>query len=106
MKLKIKKNDTVRVIAGNDKGKEGRVTEILPDKMRVIVEGVNVRKKHMKPAQGQPNGSIQEREMPIHYSNVMLLDGAKNTTRLGVKKVEQNGTVSRVRIARTTGEQI
>ena len=106
MKLKIKKDDTVRIIAGNDKGKEGRVIQVLPEKLRVIVEGVNVRKKHMKPTQGQPNGSIQEREMPIHYSNVMLLDGSKNTTRLGVKKIEQNGTVSRVRIARTTGEQI
>jgi large subunit ribosomal protein L24 len=106
MKLKIKKGDTVRVIAGNDKGKEGRVVQVLPEKMRVLVEGVNLRKKHLKPTQTQPNGSIQEREMPIHYSNVMLLDGSKNTTRLGVKVVEQNGSSSRVRIARTTGEEI
>lgn len=106
MKLKIKKNDTVRVIAGNDKGKEGRVVEVLPEKMRVVIEGVNVRKKHMKPTQGQPNGSIQEREMPIHYSNVMLLDGSKNTTRLGVRVSEQNGEKTRVRVARTTGEEV
>lgn len=104
MKLKIKKNDIVRVIAGNDKDKEGRVIEVLPDKMRLVVEGVNVRKRHMRPTQGQAQGGIHEREMPIHYSNVMLLDGAKNPTRLGSKIVEENGEQKRVRIAKTTGE--
>jgi large subunit ribosomal protein L24 len=106
MKLKIKKDDTVRVIAGNDKGKEGRVLQVLPEKMRVLVEGVNVRKRHMRPTPNAQQGSIQEREFPIHYSNVMLLDGSKQTTRIGVKKIEQNGATARVRIARTTGEQI
>jgi large subunit ribosomal protein L24 len=62
MKLKIKKDDTVRVIAGNDKGKEGRVLQVLPEKMRVLVEGVNVRKRHMRPTPNAQQGSIQERE--------------------------------------------
>ncbi len=106
MKLKIKKGDTVRVIAGNDKGKEGRVIELLPEKLRLIVEGVNVRKRHTKGTPGGQQGQILEREMPINYSNVMLLDGAGNPTRLGVKNVEQNGVKSRVRIARTTGEEV
>jgi large subunit ribosomal protein L24 len=106
MKLKIKKDDTVRVIAGNDKGKEGRVLQVLPEKMRILVEGINVRKRHMRPTPNAQQGSIVEREFPIHYSNVMLLDGSKQTTRVGVKKVEQNGATTRVRIARTTGEQI
>lgn len=106
MKLKIKKDDIVRIIAGNDKGKEGRVLQVLPEKMRILVEGVNVRKRHMRPTPNAQQGSIIEREMPIHYSNVMLLDGSKQTTRVGVKKVDQNGTLARVRIARTTGEQI
>lgn len=106
MKLKIKKGDTVRILAGNDKGKEGRVIELLPEKMRIVVEGINVRKRHMRPSPNAQQGQIIEREMPIHYSNVMLLDGAGKTTRLGVKVVEQNGEKSRVRIARTTGEEV
>jgi large subunit ribosomal protein L24 len=76
MKLKIKKNDTVRILAGNDKGREGRVIDVLPEKMRVIVEGVNVRKRHTRPNQARPEGSIIEREMPIHYSNVALVSSS------------------------------
>jgi large subunit ribosomal protein L24 len=106
MKLKIKKGDTVRIIAGNDKGKEGRVIQLLPEKMRLIVEGVNVRKRHTRPTPNAQQGQIIEREMPIHYSNVLLLDGAGNPTRLGVKNVEQDGQKSRARIARTTGEEV
>lgn len=106
MKLKIKKGDNVRIIAGNDKGKEGRVIQLLPEKMRLIVEGVNVRKRHTRATPNAQQGQIIEREMPIHYSNVLLLDGAGNPTRLGVKNVEQDGQKSRVRIARTTGEEV
>ncbi len=106
MKLKIKKGDTVRILAGNDKSKEGRVIELLPEKMRIVVEGINVRKRHMRPSPNTQQGQIIEREMPIHYSNVMLLDGSGKTTRLGVKVVEQDGEKSRVRIARTTGEEV
>ncbi|MCS6808457.1 MAG: 50S ribosomal protein L24 [Candidatus Kapabacteria bacterium] len=107
MKLKIKKGDTVRVIAGNDKGKEGRVIQVLPKEMRVVVEGVNVRKRHMRANPStQQGGQIIEREMPIHYSNVMLIDSAGNTTRVGVKITEDHGVVTKVRIARTTGEEI
>jgi len=73
MKLKIKKGDTVIVIAGNDKGKTGRVIAVYPKKMCVLVEGVNVRKKHMRPSPAYPQGGIISKEMPIHYSNVMLV---------------------------------
>jgi large subunit ribosomal protein L24 len=106
MKLKIKKGDTVRVIAGNDKGREGRVLEVLPTKMRVLVEGVNIRKRHTRPTQTNPNGSIVERAMPIHYSNVMILDGAGNTTRIGSKETEEGGKITRTRIAKTTGDAL
>jgi large subunit ribosomal protein L24 len=107
MKLKIRKDDTVRVIAGNDKGKEGRVVRVLPEKMRIVVEGINVRKRHTRPTPNAQQGGIIERELPIHYSNVMLLDGSKNTTRLGVKSVEQpDGTTKRIRIARSTEEEL
>ncbi|MEI6691401.1 MAG: 50S ribosomal protein L24 [Chlorobium sp.] len=70
VKLHVKKNDSVVVISGNDKGKAGKILKVFPLKTRVIVEGVNIRKRHMRPTQGQPQGSIIEREFPIHASNV------------------------------------
>lgn len=81
MKLKIKKGDTVIVIAGNDKGKTGRVIAVYPKKLRVLVEGVNVRKKHMRPSPAYPQGGIISKEMPIHYSNVMLIGPDGKPTR-------------------------
>ena len=70
IKLHVKKNDSVVVISGNDKGKAVKILKVFPLKSRVIVEGVNIRKRHMRPTQGQPQGSIIEREFPIHASNV------------------------------------
>ncbi len=69
-KVHVKKNDLVEVIAGNDKGKSGKILRVFPEKNRVIIEGVNIRKRHMRPTQENPQGSILEREMPIHASNV------------------------------------
>lgn len=102
MKLKLKKDDVVRVIAGNDKGKEGRILVVYPEKMRVLVEGVNVRKRHLRPSKAAPEGGIIEREMSIHYSNVMLLQGGK-PTRVGVKTSADGG---KVRVAKKTGVEI
>jgi large subunit ribosomal protein L24 len=70
VKLHVRKNDTVVVISGNDKGKSGKVLRVYPLKTRVIVEGVNIRKRHMRPTQSNPQGAIIEREFPIHASNV------------------------------------
>ena len=70
VKLHVKKNDSVVVISGNDKGKAGKVLKVYPQKGRVIIEGVNIRKRHMKPTQSHPQGSIIEWEFPIHASNV------------------------------------
>ena len=70
VKLHVRKNDMVVVISGNDKGKSGKVLRVYPLKTRVIVEGVNIRKRHMRPTQGQAQGAIIEREFPIHASNV------------------------------------
>ncbi|MCS7000414.1 MAG: 50S ribosomal protein L24 [Bacteroidota bacterium] len=81
MKLKIKKGDTVMVIAGDDKGKTGRVIAVYPKKMRVLVEGVNVCKKHVRPSPAYPQGGIISKEMPIHYSNVMLVGPDGKPTR-------------------------
>ena len=73
----IKKGEEVIVIAGDHKGKKGKILQVLRDKNRVIVEGVNLLKKHERKTQDNPQGSIVEREFPIHYSNVMLAERAK-----------------------------
>jgi large subunit ribosomal protein L24 len=87
-KIKIKRNDTVQVIAGKDKGKRGRVLRVIADRNRVLVEHVGMIKKHVKP---NPNknikGGIAEQESPIHLSNVMVVDGEGNKTRVG-KRIE------------------
>jgi len=72
----IKKNDEVLVIAGESKGKKGVVTKVFPKTFKVIVNGINVRKKHEKPNKANQNGGIVEKEMPISVSNVMLLEGS------------------------------
>lgn len=70
MKLKIRTGDSVKVIAGSDKGKTGKVLSVDAKNMRILVEGVNVRKKHIKPNQQNPQGGVLPMERPIHYSNV------------------------------------
>jgi large subunit ribosomal protein L24 len=100
-RIRIKKNDSVKVIAGRDKGKTGRVLDVDRDRGRVLVEGVSMIKKHTRPnPQRQIKGGIAEREASIHVSNVMLLTAGGVATRIGVK-VE--GT-TRTRVARKTGE--
>ena len=74
MASKIKKGDKVVVIAGDDKGKTGTVSQVLPEVDQVVVEGVNLVKRHMKPTPRMPEGGILEKERPIHVSNVMLVD--------------------------------
>ncbi|MGD1843196.1 MAG: 50S ribosomal protein L24 [Thermonemataceae bacterium] len=89
-KLHIRKGDTVLVIAGNAKGKQGKVLEILREKSRAIVEGVNMIKKHMKPSAENPQGGIVEMEGSIHISNLMLVDPKTGEpTRIGRKRNEQ-----------------
>src|SRR5258705_12098047 len=97
--LKIKKNDTVQVISGKDKGKRGRVIEVLPKLSRVRVEGVNKIKRHTKPnPQKNVKGGIVERENPIHVSNVALLDPKSDKpTRIG-SKLMPDGTRMRVAV--------
>ena len=87
-KMKIKAGDQVVVIAGNDKGRTGSVREVLRKQGRVVVEGVNVRVKHRKPTQQNPQGERVEAEFSIHASNVMLLDP---TTGKGTRKRPQEG---------------
>ncbi len=105
--MKIHKNDTVKVIAGNARGKSGKVLKVFPEKERLIVEGVNIIKRHARPSQKNPQGGIVQREGTIHVSNVMLLDPKTNeVTRVGSKviKDETTGKKKRMRLARATGE--
>jgi large subunit ribosomal protein L24 len=116
--MKIKKGDTVKVIAGKDKGAEGKVIQVLREEQRVVVEGVNRVKKHTKVVQqggrGGTTGGIITTEAPIHVSNVMLVEG-NGTTRVGFRREEvqkrrpdgstYTGTRS-VRISRKTGKEI
>lgn len=87
IKLKIKSGDTVRVIAGDHKGEEGKVLSVLREKNKAIVEGVNMVSKHTKPSAKNPQGGIVKKEAPIHISNIALVDlKTKETTRTGVRK--------------------
>lgn len=106
MKLKLKKGDIVQVIAGNDKGAVGRILEIYPDKMKVLVEGVNVRKKHTRPTQQNPKGGIVSKEMPVHYSNVLILDSDKNPTRIGIRIEEKDGKRISIRYSKKNGKDL
>jgi large subunit ribosomal protein L24 len=102
MKLSVKKNDEVLVIAGRDRGKRGRVLRVVRDKNRVIVEGVNMVKRHTRPnPQRQIKGGIVERESAIHASNVMLIDpDSSKPTRVGHRELEDG---RRIRISRRGG---
>lgn len=109
MRLKIKKNDNVIVIAGNEKGKTGRVLKVFPKKQRVIVEGVNIVKRHTRPSQKNPQGGILKKEAPIHISNVMLIDPKTNEgTRVGYKVILDENTNKKklVRVSKKSGEMI
>ena len=101
MKFKIKKGDKVVVITGRDKGKSGEVLRVLRDDDRVLVQGVNMMKRHTRPAAGQPGGII-EKESAIHISNVAHIDPKSNQpTRVGYKFLEDG---RKVRFARRSGE--
>jgi large subunit ribosomal protein L24 len=104
MAIKIRKGDTVQVIAGDDKGKVGRVLSIDDVKMRLVIEKVNFVKRHTKARRQGVQGGILEREAPIHVSNVMLYDPkSQRGTRVGVRVL---GDGSRERVSRVSGESL
>ena len=100
--MHLKTGMTVRVMRGNHKGKEGKILYVHPKKERVIIEGVNLIKRHTRPSQENPQGGVVEREGSIHISNVMLIHGGK-PTRIGYKKLDDG---SKVRIAMKTRDEI
>ncbi len=99
-KLKIKTGDTVKVIAGDHKGSEGKVVKVFIDKNKAIVEGVNMVKKHEKPSAANPQGGIKEKEAPLQISNLSLLDKDGKTTRVGYRMEDGK----KVRFAKSNNE--
>lgn len=107
--MKIHKDDTVLVISGNFKGKTGKVLKVYPPENRVIVEGVNIRKRHTKPSQANPQGGIVEKEAPINASNVMVVDPKSGeATRIGKKIIidDKTGKKKSVRVSKVSGEML
>ena len=101
MKLNIKKGDNVQVMTGVDKGKTGKVVEIITEKYRAIVEGVNIVHKHTKPSTNSPQGGIIQKEASIHMSNLMIVDPSEGKpTRIG-RKIENGKSV---RYAKKSGD--
>ncbi|MFC5282816.1 50S ribosomal protein L24 [Pedobacter alpinus] len=104
VKLNIRKGDLVKVIAGDSKGQQGKVLEVITKTSRILVEGANMVSKHTKPNAANPNGGINKMEAPIHISNIMLVDPKSgNATRI-TRKRNEDGKV--IRIAKKSGEEI
>ncbi len=105
--MKIRKNDIVQVIAGNDRGKKGKVLKVFPEKSRIVVEGVNFIMRHSKPTQRNQQGGIIKREGTIHVSNVILIDPKSGKpTRVGHAVLKTADGNKRVRVARVSNEMI
>ncbi|MFS8616167.1 MAG: 50S ribosomal protein L24 [Solitalea sp.] len=103
-KLHLKKGDQVRIITGNDKGKEGKVLQVLPDKMRAFVEGANIITKHTKPSAQNPNGGIVKQEAAIHISNLMVIDPKTGKPSRVGRRLNDDGKLER--FAKKSGEVI
>ncbi len=104
IKFKLRKGDLVKVIAGDSKGVQGKITEVVLSESRAFVEGANMVTKHTKPNAANPNGGIIKKEAPIHISNLAFIDPKNgNTTRIGKKKGENGKSV---RVSKKSGEEI
>ena len=100
--MHVKQGMLVKVISGNHKGQEGKILNVFPGQSRVIIEGVNFRKRASRPTQENPSGGFIEREAPIHISNVMIINNGK-PTRIGYKVLEDG---SKIRVSKKTNEEI
>lgn len=101
IKLKIKSGDTVRVIAGDHKGEEGKVLRVFKEKNKAVVEGVNMVSKHVKPSAANPQGGIVKKEAPIHISNIALIDSKTNQTTRVAFRVEGD---KKVRVSKKSNQ--
>jgi len=107
--MKIRKNDTVMVVSGDDKGKTGKVLMVFPDKNKILVEGINFIKRHTRGTQKNPKGGILEKEAALHISNVLVYcSKCAASTKVGPKVITQEGTgkPTKIRICRRCGEVI
>ncbi len=102
MAAKIKKGDRVMVLTGRDKGRQGEVTKVMPKEDRLVVQGLNLIKRHTRPSQADPQGGIKTREASLHISNVAFVDSSGKPTRVGFRVEGEK----KVRFAKTTGETI
>jgi large subunit ribosomal protein L24 len=102
-KLKLKKGDRVVVLSGKDIGKEGEITRVLPDHQRVIVDGVNVAKRHQKATNATMQGGIIDKDMPIHVSNLAILCASCGASRIGYR-IEGDG--SKIRVCKKCGKDL
>ena len=103
-RLKIKKDDTVKVMAGKDKGKEGKVIQVFPEIAKVVVDKVNIMKKHIKPQQKGQQGQVIEFSGPLHVSNVMIVDPENGkASRVGFKKSDDG---KKIRISKKSGANL
>lgn len=101
--MKIKKNDIVIVVAGKDKGKTGKVIKALPERDMVVIDGVNIRKKHQRPQKSGQKGQIIEKTLPIHVSNAMIVDPSTGKrSRIGMKLIGDKY----VRVSKKSGKEI
>lgn len=103
MKIHIKKGDTVKVLAGNARGKQGKVLTVDRENYRAVVEGLNMVSKHSKPSAKNPQGGIVKQEAPIHISNLMVVDAKGVASRIG-RRMGEEGKL--VRYSKKTGEEI
>jgi len=100
--MHVKKGMKVQVVSGNHKGSEGKILDVFPKKNRLIVEGVNFRKRATRPTQDNPSGGFVEREATIHISNVMVVQGGQ-ASRIGYRKLEDG---SKIRVSKKTKQEI
>ena len=100
--MHVKKGMLVKVVSGNHKGMEGKILSVFPKKNRVIVEGVNFRKRASRPTQENPSGCFVEREAPLHISNVMVVNNG-TATRIGHRVLDDG---NKIRVSKKTGEEI
>jgi large subunit ribosomal protein L24 len=100
MAAKIKKGDRVVLLTGKDKGRQGQVLKVMPKDEKVVVEGLNMVKRHTRPSQSDPQGGVKNKEAPVHVSNVAVVDSKGNPTRVGFRFEGEK----KVRFAKTTGE--
>ncbi|MDT8308910.1 MAG: 50S ribosomal protein L24 [Bacteroidales bacterium] len=103
-KMHIKKNDTVKVIAGENRGQQGRVLRVISEEGKAIVEGINIVSKHSRPTSENPQGGIIKKEAPVDASNLLVVDAEGNATRIGRKVDEKTGKL--VRYSKKSGEII